>query len=231
MSRLVIKFPAKGTPDTFKGALSQYLTYLSGRHEVHFIITIDESNEGLNNDSVRQWLETRSRNAHMEWHYKPLSSTVEACNHNLSDIEGDVLLLASEETVPVVMGYDEYIFQVFSRSFPDFSGSVKFRDGLHTKEEASGVVPVIGIPFYKKFGYIFHPEYKEYFYDYEQTLVYKSLNKLVLCDQGITRYSSQSCRPDKSGEAISGNSIYKKDLITFKERMKNNFDIHLFFEL
>jgi len=63
MSRLVIKFPTRGRPEKFKEVFSRYLSMLSGKHSVQFVITMDEDDETMNNPTMRQWLVTRQQNA------------------------------------------------------------------------------------------------------------------------------------------------------------------------
>lgn len=49
MSRLVVKFPTRNRPDKFKSVFTRYLTFLSGRNDVRFIITMDEDDPTMNN--------------------------------------------------------------------------------------------------------------------------------------------------------------------------------------
>ena len=130
MAKLIIKFPTRNRPDKFKSVFTKYLTFLSGRHQVRFVITMDQDDITMNNPEIWEWLETRARNADIKWVYGHSKSKIEACNANLEGENGDVLLLASDDMVPVMMGYDKIIFAAFQQVFPKFDGAIKFWDGL-----------------------------------------------------------------------------------------------------
>lgn len=146
MSRLVVKFPTRNRPEKFKEVFTRYLTFLSGRHDVRFIISMDEDDSTMNNPQMAQWFATRAQNAQIECFYGNSKTKIEACNANMEGVDGDVLLLASDDMVPVQMGYDDIIFQVYQQAFPDFDGAIKFWDGLRPKEDPLMTLTVMGFP-------------------------------------------------------------------------------------
>ena len=46
MADIVIKMATRERPDKFKKTLQKHIDYLSGKHNVRFIITMDEDDEG-----------------------------------------------------------------------------------------------------------------------------------------------------------------------------------------
>ena len=229
MSRLVIKFPTRNRPDKFKDGFSKYLTCLSGRHDVQFIITMDVDDETMNNDSIKEWLTTRTKNANIKWFYGDSKTKIEACNANMEGVDGDVLLLASDDMMPVQMGYDEVIFQVFAHSYPNFDGAVKFWDGLRPKEDALMTLTCMGFPLYKQFGYIYNPEYKSLYCDNEQTQVCNALGKLVRCDICIIQHQ-WTHEPFDTLHARNENAeMYNVDRETHERRTANKFDMETMF--
>jgi len=227
--KLVIKFPTRNRPDKFKAVFSRYLTFLSGHHDVRFILTMDEDDATMNNPAMQQWIATRAQNAQIECFYGHSKTKIEACNANLEGVDGDVLLLASDDMVPVQMGYDEVIARVYEQAFPDYDGAIKFWDGLRPKEDPLMTLTVMGFPLYKQFGYIYNPEYKSLYCDNEQTQVCAKLNKLRRCDLCIIQHQ-WTHEPFDSLHARNENAeMYGIDGETFKRRQSNNFDMEKMF--
>ena len=229
MSRLVIKFPTRNRPEKFKEVFSKYLTFLSGRHDVQFIITMDSDDATMNNDSIKEWISTRSKNANIKWFYGDSKTKIEACNANMEEVDGDVLLLASDDMVPVQMGYDEVIFKVFTHSYPNFDGAVKFWDGLRAKEDPLMTLTCMGFPLYKKFGYIYNPEYVSLYCDNEQTQVCSALGKLVRCDICIVQHQWTADPFDTLHARNENPKMYDVDSKTFETHKDNNFNIEEMF--
>ena len=229
MSRLVIKFPTRNRPEKFKTVFSRYLTFLSGRHDVRFILSMDEDDLTMNNPEMHQWISTRAQNAQIECFYGNSKSKIEACNANLEGVDGDVLLLASDDMVPVQMGYDDIIFGAFSQAFPDFDGAIKFWDGLRPKEDPLMTLTVMGFPLYKQFGYIYNPEYKSLDCDNEQTQVCATLNKLRRCDLCIIQHQWTNEPFDTLHARNENTEMYDVDGETFKRRSENKFNMEAMF--
>jgi len=229
MSRLVIKFPTRNRPEKFKAIFSRYLTFLSGQHDVRFILTMDEDDPTMNNSEMKQWIDTRARNAQIEYFYGHSKSKIEACNANLEGVDGDVLVLASDDMVPVQMGYDEIISKVYEQAFPDYDGAIKFWDGLRPKEDPLMTLTVMGFPLYKRFGYIYNPEYKSLYCDNEQTQVCAELGKLRRCDICIIQHQWSGEPWDELHARNENAEMYGIDGETFKRRKERNFDMEEMF--
>jgi hypothetical protein len=229
MSRLVIKFPTRNRPEKFKTVFSRYLTFLSGRHDVQFILTMDTDDPTMNNDSMKEWLATRAKNADIKWFYGDSKTKIQAVNADMEGVDGDVLLLASDDMVPVQMGYDEIIFGAFGQVFPDFDGAIKFWDGLRPKEDMLMTLAVMGFPLYRKFGYIYHPSYKSLYCDNEQTQVCAALKKLVRCDMCIIQHQWSGEPWDELHARNENAEMYGVDGENFKARSARKFDMEEMF--
>lgn len=231
MSRLVVKFPTRNRPDKFRIVFNRYLTFLSGRHEVQFIITMDQDDATMNNPEIRQWLSTRARNADIRWYYGNSQSKVEACNANLDGVDGDVLILASDDMMPVKTGYDEIVFQTFAATFRDFDGAIRFWDGLRPPEDKLMTLTVMGFPLYRQFGYIYNPEYRSLCCDNEQTQVCAALNKLHRSDLCIIQHQWTGEPWDELHARNESVEMYDTDSETFRRRSSNHFDMETMFNV
>jgi hypothetical protein len=210
---------------------SRYLTFLSGRHDVRFILSMDEDDLTMNNPEMQQWISTRAQNAQIECFYGHSKTKIEACNANLEGVDGDVLLLASDDMMPVQMGYDDIIFSAFQNTFPDFDGAIKFWDGLRPKEDPLMTLTVMGFPLYKQFGYIYNPEYKSIYCDNEQTQVCATLNKLRRCDLCIIQHQWTNEPFDTLHARNENAEMYGVDGETFKRRAANKFNMESMFNV
>ncbi len=54
--RMVIKFPTRGRPDRFVGVLDKYINFLSGMHEVHFVVSFDHDDHTMNSNNMWSFL-------------------------------------------------------------------------------------------------------------------------------------------------------------------------------
>lgn len=229
MSKLVIKFPTRNRPDKFKSVFSKYLSFLSGRHDVRFVVSMDENDPTMNTPEMREWFETRSHNVNIKWCYGHSKTKIEACNADMDGEDGDVLMLASDDMVPLQMGYDDIIFSVYKQTFPDYDGAIKFWDGLRPKEDSLMTLTVMGFPLYKKFGYIYHSSYKSLYCDDEQTRVCVALGKLARCDVCIIQHQWTADPFDTLHVRNENAKMYGVDGENFKNRMKNNFNMEKMF--
>lgn len=227
MSRLVIKFPTRNRPEKFKSVFTRYMTFLSGRHDVRFVVSMDADDATMNNDAMREWFETRKRNADIKYCYGYSKSKIQACNADMEGEYGDVLMLASDDMNPQQMSYDEVVFKCFEQAFPDFSGAIKFWDGLRPKEDPLMTLTVMGFPLYKQFGYIYNPEYKSLYCDNEQTEVCHRLGKLAIAPYCIIRHEWTNEPFDTLHARNENKDMYDVDSKTFEARKAKNFDMEV----
>ena len=119
MSRLVIKFPTRNRPDKFKTVFSKYMSFLSGRHDVRFVVSMDENDATMNTPEMREWFETQKKSVDIKYCYGYSKTKIEACNADMAGEDGDVLMLASDDMVPIQTSYDDVIMKCFEQAFPD----------------------------------------------------------------------------------------------------------------
>lgn len=223
MSKLVIKFPTRNRPEKFKVIFDLYIKALSRKHEIEFIVSMDEDDSSMNNDSIKAWLDNKKEN--IKYFYGNSKTKVEACNANMEGISGDVLLLASDDMIPQVMAYDDIIFQSFDKVFPDFLGAIKFWDGYRSKDDHLMTLTVMGFPLYEKFGYIYHPSYNSLYCDDESTQCCIMLKKLAATPTCIIKHEWTPHPFDGLHARNESHPIRLKDWFNFIERKKINFEI------
>ena len=127
MYKLLVKFPSRNRPEKFKTRLNEYIGACSGKHQVRFVISMDEDDETMNTDDIKKFLDELKSNQGVDlvYHYGDSKTKIEACNANLEGESADVLMLISDDMIPQMANYDEIIFDAYADTYPDFDGGIK----------------------------------------------------------------------------------------------------------
>ena len=214
---LLIKFPARGRPDKFKATFLRYYELLSKKRDVKFVFTFDSDDETMNTDNIRNFLAPYSNIC--EINYGNSKFKIEAINANLEDKQFDVLLLASDDLIPYVQGYDNIICSHMEEFFPDTDGNLQYYTPMWA--DTLDIMCILGYKYYKRFNYIYHPSYKGLFCDNEYTDIKKKLgkNKFIceqLFDHNYILGDPTACRSN-----VFGNEDWRN----YEDRKARNFDL------
>jgi len=224
MSKLIVKFPSRNRPAKFRDILDNYTSRISGKHEVRFVISMDTDDETMNNDEIKNYLESlRDSGIDLVYYYGDSKTKVEACNADLAGEKGDVIMLISDDMVLQQDNYDDIILSDFAKHLPNFDGGIKYHDGL--RDDALMTLPVIGWNFYEKLGYIYNPEYTSVFCDTEQTSVLMILNKLVVSETCIAKHDWTPQPFDELHARNENAQMYDKDGHIFYKNRLTNFNV------
>jgi len=222
----VIKFPTRGRKRRFFDVLAKWIGYLSGKHAVQFVITLDNDDAEMNTPEVREKLDTLPLpdGVKLKYVFGNSKSKIEAVNADLEGVTGDILICASDDMTPVVQGYDDIIAEAFKQHFPLLDGAIRFWDGRRKKEDPLMTLAVMGWRLYEAFGYIYHPSYVSIHCDVEQTYVCQNLQRFVLDPRCIVRHDWGVCKDDmlkKNNSSV----LRKQDYQTYNRRRKQGFYI------
>ena len=218
--RLLIKFPTRGRKQKFFNTLNKYYEFLSGKHNVQFLITCDIDDTVMNNESVITKLNNYNN---LYFIFGNSKTKVEAINADVSNQTFDIILLASDDMIPAVKGYDEIIINTMCDFYPKFDGVLWFNDG--TQENRLNTLCILGRQYYDKFGYIYNPAYKSLWCDVEFTQVGTMLKKQTYFDQCIIRHEHHSVIGQDLDELyITNEKFENEDKITYLNRQRNNFE-------
>lgn len=232
--KLVIKYPTRNRPAQFKALMENYIKLLSGKHEVLFILSMDNDDPTMNNAGMAEWLERFSSltvkehpTVSIQWYFGTSKNKVEACNADMDNVSGDVLMMIADDMVPLVKDYDDIILTKFAAEIPDGMGALKFWDGLRNKTDDLMCLQIIGVPLFKKIGHFFHPSYESVFCDDELTAVCKQLGRFVRDDRCIIKHVWNRNHFDYLRERTENQETKLRDMKRFQERKKKNFDLPL----
>lgn len=164
----------------------------------------------------------------LDFVYGKSLSKIHAVNRDMDhvkDKDWNVLLLASDDMIPQVKGYDQIILDKMAEHYPDTDGVLWFNDGFVGKR--LNTLSIMGRKYYDRFGYIYNPEYTSLFCDDEFMHVSQMLNKVTYFDECIIKHEHPM-----NGASVPMDSLYRKnerfyqqDKAVFERRKAMNFDL------
>jgi GT2 family glycosyltransferase len=222
--RLLIKFPTRSRRGRFFEVLDLYQSKLERPDLTHFLISCDADDTSMNAPMVREHL---ARYPNVSVHYGDNRSKIQAVNASMKEApDFDILLLASDDMIPVAHHYDAVVRREMAEHFPDTDGVLWFNDGYRGRE--LNTLCILGKRYYDRFGYIYHPAYKSLWCDNEFMLVAKKLRRQIYFGRVLIKHA----HPQIPGAAESGdallelnNSFDAADKATFLERRARGFDL------
>jgi hypothetical protein len=179
--KILIKFPTRGRPKQFISTLNKYIKYADA--ELEFVITLDSDDITMNNFDMIQLLDTYDN---LTYSFGKSNSKIHAVNKDMEDREFDILLLASDDMVPVKKGYDTIIKKAMTKLYPDTDGILWFNEGYLGMQ--NNTLSIMGKKYYDRFNYIYHPDYKSLWCDNEFMEVGNLLGKQTYIDLVIIEH-------------------------------------------
>jgi hypothetical protein len=181
--RLLIKFPTRGRKEKFFSVLDEYYSHLSDLDNTTFLISLDKDDTQMNNTEVVNKLKSYKN---LKYFYGSSKNKVDAVNRDINKVnDWDIVLLASDDMIPQVEGYDQLIREEMSNTYSDTDGILWFNDG---NRKDLNTLCILGKKYYKRFNYIYNPEYKSTWCDNEFTEVGNILKKQKFIDQIIIKH-------------------------------------------
>jgi hypothetical protein len=219
--KLLIKFPTRGRKEMFFSTLNKYHEYCNNIDNTFFLISIDADDDEMNTDEVITQL-NEYKNTKVV--VGSSLSKIDAVNRDLNGLEyeWDIVLLASDDMIPQIKGYDDIIRDNMTFNYPDTDGVLWFNDGFQGNR--LNTLCILGREYYKRFNYIYHPDYKSCWSDNEFMVVGNLLNKQVYIDTVIIKHE----HPDwgyGSPDHVHNNNVkdWHHDNNVYQTRQSNNF--------
>ena len=221
--KLLIKFPTRGRQEQFLKTFEKYHELCEDKDNTMFLVSIDRDDNTMNNDEVISKIKNYKNTTLVIGNSV---SKIHAVNRDLEtyDKDWDIVLLASDDMIPVINSYDNIIRNNMMFNYPDGDGILWFNDGYQGNR--LNTLCILGKKYYNRFGYIYYPEYKSCWSDNEFMTIGNLLNKQVYIDQVIIRHE----HPDWGfGERdfIHQNNIndWHHDYDIYQQRSSINFGI------
>jgi hypothetical protein len=223
--KLLIKFPTRGRPEKFFQVLDLYYNKATNKTNLAFIISCDIDDATMNNPQVIQKLEEFSKKCKLLYYFGHNKTKVQAINADMEKIEGwNILLLASDDMIPVVEGYDEIIRNDMWLYHRNTDGVLWYNDGGQDK---INTLAILGYRYYKRFNYIYNPEYISLWCDNEFTDVSVILGKYYKTDQIIIEHAHPVYQKTNFDMLYARNeSFFNSDKLIYEKRAKQNFNLN-----
>ena len=247
--KILAQFPTLARPEKFLSCLKKYLNSTSGRHSIFCNINCDVADESMNNpdmkDMMQEAFHNQVRNNQDKWHdnfcsgavyFEKNTTKIGAVNANINNVimEGstnwDIVIVISDDMIPQVDNWDDYIVTAMMEHYPNLDGCVSFDDGYADK---CGLITfsILGRKLYDHFGYIYHPDYKSLYCDDEFTQEVKRLDKVTYIDKMIIKhehYAEEGNSNSGDYDASAQKTLYfsGRDGQVFEERKKLGFPKH-----
>jgi hypothetical protein len=179
----------------------------------------------MNNDDIKNKLDAYQN---MNYFFGSSKSKIDAVNRDMGLIndDWDILVLLSDDMVPIHYGFDDIIRNKFSEFFNDYDGVTWFNDGI--SRDTLNTLCILGKKYYERFNYIYHPDYISLYADNEFMDVANRLEKQKYFDLVIIEHRQYSI--GNNGERYD--ELYKKndsfmgaDYQTYAKRKSINFNL------
>lgn len=220
--KILVKWPTRSRPNKFLKTLYLYQS-LRSTETVDFLITIDsDDHRMLQRDVVntlRQWGNLRYEIIEPCGKIGAINSGVEAISRQY-----DIIVLASDDMIPAVKGWDKRIADDMERLYPDTDGVLWYNDGY--VGDQLNTLCILGTKYYRRFNYIYNPEYKALWCDNEFMEVANLLGKQTYFHDVIIRHEHPIHGHGRQDNLNNrDNLLYHEDKRTYDLRKSNNFGI------
>ena len=234
--KTVIQFPTRGRGQhgqkeiaggnhNFFDVLKLYDEYRDNTDDTHIRVICDADDTTMNNSESISKLDSIDN---LSYYFDDNKTKIEACNRRSGDGDYDIIVLASDDMIPQVKGYDSIITGHMTQYFPDTDGALWYYDGF---KRNLCTLCILGKKYYNRFGYIYHPDYRSFYCDDEYTQVGQRLGKLKFIDRVIIRHDHPTFkrRPGTNDGVVidetytNNNKDIPHDRNLYNSRLKNNF--------
>jgi len=219
---ILVKFPSRGRPEKLISTLKLYIEKAEDTARMYFVITLDSDDPTV----TPKLIETvKALHPNIRVDVGLSGSKIAAINRDLSTLPRfDILLLASDDMIPVMGGYDRIIRAAMERHYPDTDGVLWFNDGYH--ERQLNTLCILGRKYFRRFGYIYYPGYKTLWCDNEFTEVADRLKRQTYFRTVIIRHENPG-----NGCGVCFDETYMRnwsdgsDMFLFLARRSNRFGL------
>ena len=216
--RLLVRMPTRSRPKQALEVLAKYRSMAGCPITIEVVIDADDAT--MNDICVLQRLHTLGCVVTVGLH----KSKVQAVNAGRVT-EWDVLLLASDDMVPVKDGYAVRVLEEMEKHWPQLDGALYFDDGAQGAKLVT--LPIIGRRWHEQMnGLVYHPNYQSLFCDTEQGIVWAHYGRLYYIDEKIIEHRHHVWGKSSNDDLYRTNdALWDADQKVFEDRKARNFDM------
>lgn len=195
--KILFKYATRSRPELFKRGL---LSIVDNCEDKNYCIAIaaDYDDKTMKTDEINAFVRSNSKFWNMPIIWGKSDSKVHAINRGVDQSyyhggDWDILVCMSDDMVFTERGFDETIRESFNQIAGDDPGGNVYSESnldqcLHFPDGNRKdliTMSIMGRDYYKRFNYIYNPEYKSLYCDNEQTEVAKILGCYKYVDKQI----------------------------------------------
>lgn len=218
--RILIKYPTRGRPKKSAETLKKYIDMASDMDNIKIIVSIDEDDKTTNANMFT------CLSPNIQVFVGESLGKVHAINRDIPDPKTfDILLLASDDMIPIVKNYDTIIRSKMQEHFPDTDGVLFFNDGYLGYN--LNTLVICGSHYYSRFGYIYNPQYKSVFCDNEFMEEANRLGRQVYFDEVLIRHEHPANNSSVSTDRLynENDKFWDLDKKLYNSRKFKNYDV------
>jgi FkbM family methyltransferase len=222
--KLLIKFPTRGRPEKFFSVLDKYIEMSENISKTAFLISMDSDDSSMNNPSIIDILEGYRSKIKLAYFFGDSKTKIQACNADIDKTTGwDIIMLASDDMIPVVRGYDQIIRNDMYENFKNTDGVLWYNDG---GQNSINTLSILGRKYYNRFGFIYNPEYISLWCDNEFTDISIKLGKMYRSKDMIIEHQHPAYEKTNFDQLyVRNESYFNIDKETYIKRSERNFDL------
>lgn len=220
-----MKVTSRERPKQLLETVKSYIEMAANSSDMVWLFSFDSNDESYKDESFLNSLKNMSTlESKGDIWFGESTGKINAINRDVNsfNLHWDILLNISDDQRPIVKGYDNII----RNAMPDhLDASLWFTDGqprVNTNE-------ILGYNYYKRFNYIYHPDYVSLFCDNEATEVARILGKQIKSNKQIISHLHYAWGQPNSFKKDSlyerNDKFWKQDEATFHARRKINFGL------
>lgn len=213
--KITYSFASRSRPFKFFAALNN-IREMSASDNYEVIAKLDMDDLTMDNQEIKQRLQDYPE-VTVRWGVS--NNKIHAINRDLEDITGDIVCCHSDDMIFIKHGFDDVMRREIEKD-----GYLHFPDGY--ANERLSTYSIMHIDYYKRFSYIYHPEYKNLWCDNEQMEVAKKLYRYKYVNEQIFEHRHPSAgKAEKDAQYTLTEKTNSVDKSTFLRRKKNDFDL------
>lgn len=225
---LLIKIPTRNRPEQFLSILEKHISLLDNKINTTFLITLDSDDDSMYNREVKDAMNNLedSTGVAILYIYGTSLNKIHAVNRDLESFQDwDILILSSDDMMPIQQGYDTIIKNDMEKYFPDLDGVLYYPDGF----TPLNTLPIMGKKYYDRFGYVYNPNYISFFCDNEYHLVADLLKKQYYAEKILFKHlhpcNTQEVKWDNLYEQNNASWNYDQQIFTERKNQKFGLDV------
>lgn len=215
--RLLVRMPTRGRPGQALRVLEAYR--MMAGCPINIEVVVDDDDETMLSAEVLQRLAALDCVVTVDEHV----GKVDACNGGRVK-DWDILLLASDDMMPVVDGYAVRVIEAMIGKFPHLDGAIFFNDGFQRSNLCT--LPIFGRRLYDQFCHVYEPSYQSLFCDREQTDVLQAMGRLAYIDEKLIEHRHHVWgRAEKDALYERNDALEVADKVVYEKRktMRRDF--------